>query len=93
MADMSASPATNIGWTPHWWIPTTNGQWISPPDERSSMSCSRCYPEHVVLPEEGIARRYRHVLTGELIHAEHVLPAAAVFRTMPVAMLWAPASP
>ena len=47
---------------------------------------------HVVLPERGVARRFRHILTGELIQSEDVLPAAALFRTSPVAMVWADAS-
>jgi (1->4)-alpha-D-glucan 1-alpha-D-glucosylmutase len=47
---------------------------------------------HVVLPEPGAARRFRHILTGQLVHAEHVLPAVDLFRTSPVAMLWADTS-
>jgi (1->4)-alpha-D-glucan 1-alpha-D-glucosylmutase len=47
---------------------------------------------HVVLPEGGVSRCFHHVLTGELVHAKHVLPAATAFRTVPVAMLWAAAS-
>jgi maltooligosyltrehalose synthase len=47
---------------------------------------------HVVLPEQGLGRRFRHILTGEVIHAEPVLRAAALFRTSPVAIVWADAA-
>jgi (1->4)-alpha-D-glucan 1-alpha-D-glucosylmutase len=46
----------------------------------------------VRLPEALQATRYRHVLTGEIVErsGSHLM-AAAVFRTSPVALLWAPA--
>jgi (1->4)-alpha-D-glucan 1-alpha-D-glucosylmutase len=51
---------------------------------------SETWGETRVIPPAGTAGRYRHVLTGEIIQAVHdALPAAAVFRTSPVAMLWA----
>ena len=46
----------------------------------------------VVLPEALAGRRYAHVLTGEIVEAGPApsgLAASAVFRTSPVALLWA----
>ena len=45
----------------------------------------------IVLPEGIDASRYLHLLTGETVDVvtPHV-PAASVFRTSPVALLWAP---
>ena len=46
----------------------------------------------ILLPEGIGAARYRHLLTGQTIETtECQLPAAAVFRTSPVALLWAEA--
>ena len=46
----------------------------------------------ILLPSWAGSVRYRHVLTGETVEATEVhLPAAAVFRTSPVALLWADA--
>jgi (1->4)-alpha-D-glucan 1-alpha-D-glucosylmutase len=47
---------------------------------------------HVVLPEAIHASSYLHLVTGETVDviAPHV-PAASVFRTSPVALLWTPA--
>ena len=43
----------------------------------------------ILLPPLAGSVRYRHVLTGESVEAtEDHLPAAAVFRTSPVALLW-----
>jgi (1->4)-alpha-D-glucan 1-alpha-D-glucosylmutase len=61
-------------------------------DDRSLPCGQRAWGStNVVLPEHATAGRFRHVFTGELIRAEHVLSAAALFRTSPVAMLWADA--
>jgi len=43
----------------------------------------------IALPGEIAGRRYAHVLTGETVEAGSSLAAAAVFRTSPVALLWA----
>ena len=46
----------------------------------------------ILLPEGIGAASYRHLLTGETVEAtESHLPAAAVFHTSPVALLWAEA--
>jgi (1->4)-alpha-D-glucan 1-alpha-D-glucosylmutase len=43
----------------------------------------------VVLPGQGPGRRFRHILTGEVVHADPALRAAELFSTSPVAILWA----
>ena len=46
----------------------------------------------ILLPPWAGSVRYRHLLTGTAVEAtERHLPAAAVFRTSPVALLWAEA--
>jgi (1->4)-alpha-D-glucan 1-alpha-D-glucosylmutase len=62
-------------------------------DDRSLPRGERSWGStEVVLPEQGVGRRFRHLLTGELIQADPLLPAAALFRTSPVAMVWADAA-
>jgi (1->4)-alpha-D-glucan 1-alpha-D-glucosylmutase len=62
-----------------------------PADERSLPRGARAWRDaQVLLPASASAERYRHVITGEVVEAAHGrLPAADVFRTSPVALLWA----
>ena len=51
----------------------------------------------ILLPEGLPAAGYRHVITGEAIAAvpgpgQHAIPAAEIFRTSPVALLWSPSA-
>jgi (1->4)-alpha-D-glucan 1-alpha-D-glucosylmutase len=63
------------------------------PDDRSLPRGQQAWGStNIVLPEPAAAGGFRHVLTGELIPATPLMPAAALFRTSPVAMLWAAAS-
>jgi (1->4)-alpha-D-glucan 1-alpha-D-glucosylmutase len=48
----------------------------------------------ILLPPSSGAARYRNILTGEILRpTEGHLPAAAVFRTSPVALIWAEERP
>jgi len=65
-----------------------------PTDNRSLPRGPDTWAEtRILLPPWAGSVRYRHLLTGETVEAtESHLPAAAVFRTSPVALLWADAS-
>jgi (1->4)-alpha-D-glucan 1-alpha-D-glucosylmutase len=62
-------------------------------DSRSLPLGSRAWgTTRVLLPPGTDAARFRHLLTGEAVHVttDH-LPAAAIFRTCPVGLMWAEA--
>ena len=63
------------------------------PGHSPSLGAQAWGDTRVSLPEGIAARPYRHLLTGETMQSvDGLLAVAEVFRTLPVALLWASAS-